>query len=238
MKLFCFPYAGGSSLIYKEWQGYMGDGIDVRPYELAGRGRRVREASYNSLKDAAERILNEIGGILYSEPYCFFGHSMGAMIVLKLLEEIREGSFPQPEHVFFSGACPPHLNNRSDYHLLPDREFIDVLKFYGGTPSEFFENQELLDFFLPILRNDFKLACYRRKELLKPFNTDITILYGQDEVNFTYTDASEWKKYTSGNYFIHKVKGSHFFINESPEAVLGIVKSTITSMVCHESDKN
>lgn len=236
MKLFCFPYAGGSSLIYKEWQDYLGDGIKVLPYELAGRGRRIRETSYSSLKDAAERILADIGGSLYIEPYCLFGHSMGAMIVLKLLEEIRTKACPLPEHVFLSGACPPHINNRSDYHLLPDREFIDVLKFYGGTPSEFFENQELLDFFLPILRNDFKLACYKRKELLKPFNTDFTVLYGQDEVNFTYTDASEWEKYSIAKCFIHKVKGSHFFINESPKAVLDIVKSTIASMVVHESD--
>lgn len=235
MKLFCFPYAGGSALIYKEWQSYLGEDFTVRPFEMAGRGRRIREYCYNSLEEAVESILTELIAEFYSGSYCLFGHSMGAMIVARLLEVITERGLPKPEHVFFSGSQPPHLKDKSmNFHELPDDKFIELLRSYGGTPDEFFINKELLDFFLPLLRNDFSLANTKKESVINPCNVDISVLYGDKESDLNVEDLNEWKKYTTGKFSLHKVLGSHFFINENPGDVVNIIKKSLVNMVSND----
>ncbi len=232
MNLFCFPYAGGSSRIYKEWNSSLSGDINVIAYEMAGRAARMAEDSYKSQEDAVERILSEISSDL-SDPYCFFGHSMGSTIVYLLLKEIKKRGLPEPEHVFLSGGKAPHLKSQNDrMHLLPEDSFIELLKSYGGTPSEFFENRELLDFFLPKLRNDFMLAVLGFEEIpeVAPLDIDFSILYGENE-DLSEEQSLEWQKYTTGKCTVHNVSGTRFFIDEHPEEVIKIVDRTISSLI-------
>lgn len=231
MKLFCFPYAGGSTIGYKDWQRIIGKGIKVRPFEIAGRGSKIVEPFYETIDEAIDKILEEINSEFYSEPYCFFGHSMGANIVINLLKVVIDRRLPLPKHVFLSGSKPPHLYDvdKKEY-LLPENEFIDVIKSYGGTPDEFFNDRELLDFFLPMLRSDFKLAESTISDVVKDqiYDIDFTVLYGDSENDLTYDEAYEWSKYTRKNFNIHCIRGTHFFINENPDDVLQIVKNTLS----------
>jgi len=43
INLFCFPYAGGSVSVFNRWRLYLPPSIELKPVELAGRGRRMRE---------------------------------------------------------------------------------------------------------------------------------------------------------------------------------------------------
>ena len=40
MKIFCLPYAGGSSSVFAKWKTYMSRDIEIVAPELAGRGTR------------------------------------------------------------------------------------------------------------------------------------------------------------------------------------------------------
>lgn len=40
-KLFCFPFAGGSSIVFRKWQEKFPKEIEVIAVELPGRGRRL-----------------------------------------------------------------------------------------------------------------------------------------------------------------------------------------------------
>ncbi len=55
----------------------------------------------------------------------------------------------------------------------------------GGTPEELSNNKELLDIFIPIIRNDFKILenyNYEKKE--DKIECDVSILNGkQDSIN-------------------------------------------------------
>lgn len=234
MDLFCFPYAGGSALIYKDWQTYLGKSVVVKPFELAGRGRRVIESNYDSLDEAVEDILESLEHEFQKGSYSLFGHSMGSIIVFRLLHVIRLKKLPRPKHVFLSGSKPPHLKVKSkNDHLLPHDEFIDVLKEYGGTPDEFFENKELMDFFLPRLRDDFRLATSEilNETTKEPLDVNITVLLGDSEDDYSQDDAAEWSIYTNKKCIIHTIPGTHFFINENPHDVISLVKKTIAPMV-------
>ena len=43
MKIFCFPYAGGSSSVFAKWRSYMPRDIEIVAPELAGRGARFKD---------------------------------------------------------------------------------------------------------------------------------------------------------------------------------------------------
>lgn len=229
MKLFCFPYAGGNASIYKRWKYLIGPQIIVRPIELAGRGKRTCENPYGSFEELVDDVLCIIEKEIAEEEYVFFGHSMGAKIAFELAQKISENGLPVPGHIFFSGRGAPGIldTNPVEYHKLSDTDFIEAVVKIGGTEKEFCEHQELVDFFLPILRNDFKLAETEseRKEI-KPLLCDITVFVGKDE-DLTPGQIDGWKHCTSGLCSIHYFKGGHFFINEFTEEIVEKIKNVI-----------
>ena len=65
IKLFCFPYGGGSAAVYYDWKQYLNENIELYAVELAARGRRIHEPNYNSVDDAVDA--NELFTILMGE---------------------------------------------------------------------------------------------------------------------------------------------------------------------------
>lgn len=230
MKLFCFPYAGGSSIVFNNWKSYLRYDVELRAIELAGRGKRINEAHYIDLNDA----INDLFSLIISEikegdSYAFFGHSMGAKIVYELTQRIIAKKFPGPKHIFFSGRGAPNALRLEEkaYHKLPDEEFKKEILKLGGTPKEFFEHPELVDVFLPLLKNDFRLAHEEAPIIeINPFPCDITVFIGKDE-DLTPEQVVGWKNNTSGICTIHYFKGGHFFINEKTEEVIQRINSTL-----------
>ena len=49
MKIFCLPYAGGSSSVFAKWKTYMSRDIEIVAPELAGRGTRFNDEKYVSI---------------------------------------------------------------------------------------------------------------------------------------------------------------------------------------------
>jgi surfactin synthase thioesterase subunit len=230
MKLFCFPYAGGSSTIFNNWKNYIGNDIEIRAIELAGRGKRIHEAHYNDFNEVIDDVFSLIiDEIKDNGDYAFFGHSMGGKIAYELTQEILSKGLNCPKHIFFSGRGAPYVlgKDEKEYHKLPDEEFKQEIFNLGGTPKEFFDHPELLEVFLPMLKSDFKLATrdILNKEII-PLPFDITVFLGKDE-ELTPEQIDSWKKYTSENCTINYFNGGHFFINEKVEEVVGKINNTI-----------
>jgi surfactin synthase thioesterase subunit len=229
-RLFCVPYAGGSATIYKKWKPYLADSIELIPIELAGRGARMMDPLYSEVKDAVADIF-EIIKHKIDTPYAFFGHSMGALLVYELTRTIRENGLREPEHLFFSGRGVPNIRPIKDknYHLLDDEEFKGRLLELGGTPKEFFEHPELMEVFLPLLRNDFRLASvsYEDREVV-PFQCDITVLVGKDE-EISASRLVHWKDHTTGQCTIEMFNGGHFFIHDEFQQVSSIINTKLVT---------
>lgn len=229
MKLFCFPYAGGSSAVFNQWKNYIDPDIEIRAVELAGRGKRIHEAHYNDFNKVIDDVYSLIADEIISNDYVFFGHSMGAKIAYELSQLLLDKGLKGPEHIFFSGRGAPYIQGKDDkeYHKLPDDEFKEEVLKLGGTPREFFEHPELSELFLPLLKNDFKLAardiCIKE---VKPLVSDITVFLGKEE-ELTSEQIDGWKNYTSGNCTIHYFNGGHFFINEKVEEVVQKINKTV-----------
>lgn len=232
MKLFCFPYAGGSSAIFNKWKSFINEDIEIVAVELAGRGKRIQETHYGNFKEVVEDVFSIIKNDIECYDYSFFGHSMGAKIAYELAQKILRNGIKGPEHIFFSGRGAPYVpgKDEKEYHKLPDEEFKKEILNLGGTPKEFFEHPELLEVFLPLLKNDFKLATREIAGVeINPLPCDITVLLGNDE-ELLPKQVDNWKKHTNKNCSIHFYNGDHFFINEKVEDIVSKINNTLQSI--------
>ncbi len=89
-------------------------------------------------------------------PYALWGHSMGGKIAYELEKRLEAAGYTA-KCLFISGSRVPSIPEPNPIYHLPDEEFKRELGRFEGTPKEILENQELLDFFLPMLRADFTM---------------------------------------------------------------------------------
>lgn len=229
MILFCLPYAGGSELIYYKWKNYLDSSIKLYPLELKGRGKRLYEDFYKNIEEAVDDIFNNIKDIIIDNDYAIYGHSLGSLLAYELYYKIYKMGLRQPKHIFFSGSVAPNVinkNNNKIYNLSKD-DFIKKMKDLGGTPDRLLNNNKLLNIFLPIFRNDFKiLETYEYKQRKCKIKCGITILNGKQD-SFNMGEKLNWEDLACGNFEIYNLEGDHFFINSNFENIIKIINNTI-----------
>lgn len=237
VKLFCFPYAGGSAVVYNNWQDHLDGVARVYPVELAGRGTRIPEPFYGSMDEAADDVIERIKYDLSDAPYAFFGHSMGGAVAYKVAQKLRKKMYPQPLHIFFSGRGAPHIirKDKEPYHTLPEDEFREKVLELGGTPEEFFQHPELMEVLLPLLRTDFKISWlfnHRFGEVKRPLDCDITVLIGKDD-DLNPEQIEGWKIHAGKKFKLHYFNGGHFYLNDprEREKMFAVLTHTLSGLV-------
>ena len=224
IRLFCFPYAGGSSLIFRTWEKALGPAIAVCPVHLPGRERRLTEKPYTSALSLVEAVAEAIIPQL-DLPFAFFGHSMGALISFELTRHLRRLNKPSPEHLFLSGRAAPHrLEFREPVtYNLPAKEFAEELRRLNGTPREVLEHQELMDLMIPLLRADFEICeTYDYKKELA-LDCPITAFGGLNDPVVTGEMIAAWKEQTTGSFRLCMMPGDHFFVHSAQKQILSVL---------------
>lgn len=212
LRLFCFPYAGGSTVTYLKWQESLPPDIEVCPVQLAGRGSRLRETPFH---DYAALIPALVQGLTpyFDKPCAFFGHSMGAIISFELARYLQKVNGFEVTHLFVSGRRAPQLPNIDPYTFnLPEAQFVEELRRLNGTPKAVLGHSELMRVMLPVLRADFELIETYSYVPGSPLTCPITVFGGVDDE--IAVDALEpWCEQTAGPFALHMLPGDHFFVN-------------------------
>lgn len=195
------------------------------PVELSGRGWRISEPFYSEMEELTADLLTQLRPLIEQQPYAFFGHSMGGLIVYTLTKAIKDAGLPMPHHLFVSGIGAPHVlrPDKVKYHTLSTPDFIKAVVELGETPPDLFENEELLDFFLPLLRSDFKIAETEIQQAdILSLDVPLSIFTG-DQDDLTSEQISGWKYYTNKSFEIETFSGGHFFINDHVQSLLQFI---------------
>jgi medium-chain acyl-[acyl-carrier-protein] hydrolase len=236
INLFCFHYAGGSATVFSSWRKHIHPQIKLIPVETAGRGMRMNERLYADIDEATEDVFALVlKYINNNEPYAFFGHSMGSLLCYKLVQKLARLNLELPQHIFFSGRGAPHIErpDKVKYHLLNAKEFEQEVLKLGGTPPEFFEHKELMNLFLPILKNDFKIieTSIINKEIV-PMEVDISVFIGEDD-DLTAEQRDGWKLHTNRLCTEYYFKGGHFFLHQQTEKIVKIINDILIEENCY-----
>ena len=124
----------------------------------------------------------------------------------------------------------PHIPDASEIslHLLDHEEFKDELINLGGTPPEFFDHPELAELFLPLLRNDFKMAeSFEFHGEVCRYDGNVTVFLGKDD-EATAEQYHGWKDYTSKLCNIIYFNGGHLFLHDEMENIAQFINQTLS----------
>lgn len=220
LRLFCFPYAGGSTYIYDRWSDFIPDTIEICPIELPGRRKRFTEYPYQNLDSL---LLNLSAALLpyLDKPFIFFGHSMGGLISFELTRLLRQKYNVSPVHLFISACRATQLpKSKPDIHHLSDRAFTNEIIRLGGTPEAILNDKEMMDLILPTLKADFKVIETHVYHDQTPLNVPLTVFGGDGDTEVTLEELAAWQEQTTADFKLKMFSGGHFFIESERSHIL------------------
>jgi medium-chain acyl-[acyl-carrier-protein] hydrolase len=231
LRLFCFPYAGGSAHFYRDWQRHLSNRVGLSLAHLPGRGTRISEPSFREHKHLVNALADAIAPHL-PPVFAFWGHSMGAMVSFELARELRRRGVHFPVALFVSGRSAPQLPDLDPHTFdLPKQEFIAELRRLKGTPAEVLESAELTDLLLPTIRADFELIQRYEYESEPPLSCAIRAYGGLQDTEVPVAGLKAWQQQTTGTFKVRMFPGDHFYVHTSTDLVDALRRDLLDLML-------
>jgi surfactin synthase thioesterase subunit len=218
------PFAGGNRYSYRQISEKLDADFDVVTLDFPGHGSRTNESLLTDSRLLTMDLYALIQDRLH-QPYCLFGHSMGGLLVWLLAILIRERKQPMPMHIVIGGAVAPSAPSRAlrKTHLLDPQSFREKLNELGGTMAQVLDNNDLYDYYEPILRADFKAYENYSYESAKPLDIPVTIVNGTNE-DIDEQEVRMWQNEFERTPEFVRLAGSHFFLFENPISFVNILR--------------
>lgn len=229
LRLYCFPYAGGSSLFFHDWHKALPSDIEIVAIDPPGRRGRILEKPFDNvglLLDALEpAILPRLQG-----PFSFFGHSTGSLVAFELARRLRKRGASQPSHLLLAGCGAPHLPlRREPFRDLSDDQFVEVLRRFGGTPEAVLNQRELMELMLPLLRADFQLLETWPHVPEPPLDIPMFVYGGLDDSFTPREDLDGWAQHTTAGLHVEVFEGGHFFVTSQRDRLMPLLAQALAS---------
>ncbi|MBV9656386.1 MAG: SDR family NAD(P)-dependent oxidoreductase, partial [Acetobacteraceae bacterium] len=233
LRLFCFPFAGGGSAIFRSWGDTIGAAIEVIAVEPPGRLGRVGEPPVNDMAAFVAGVTGEIQHYL-DRPFAFYGHCLGGLTLWEVARDLRRRGAPLPLHMFVSGArSPDHtgdegafeerlmsdLTGQTGFRLdvppfqQPDDVFAEIIRRFNIAASEqMLADREFRDLMLPTIRAEFQMASNYRFTPEPAGDIPITCFAAKGDPYVTRRQALDWGRFTNQRFQLFVREGAHFAI--------------------------
>jgi surfactin synthase thioesterase subunit len=224
--LFMLPFGGGNETSYQKFEQYLDKKITIINGEAPGKGRRIKEPLLKNMYLIADAYFDQFKDKINS-PYAIYGHSMGAYIGHLLIQRMADENLPLPEHFFVTSKIAPSRNYNKKRSIYTNEQFVRHLKDLKGMPDAILDNEELLNIFLPIIRNDFDALDLYKYKARPPYAVDLTMICGTHE-DVPDDQLTDWKKETSGTFVFERWEGHHFWIFDHLPALCNRINQVLT----------
>jgi medium-chain acyl-[acyl-carrier-protein] hydrolase len=225
VRLLCCSHAGGGASSFRRWPAALAPDIEAVSLQPPGRENRVRERPLSRVQDIVAEAVPAIQPILGGSQLALFGHSMGGLVAFELARALRDSS--PIAHLFVSACGSPRVPRPSPpRHLLPDADFIGELRALGGTPEEVLRD-DVLRFFLPVLRADFAANDTYAYHPGRPLTCPITVFGGETDCSVTVPQLRAWALETSAPFELRMLAGDHFFIEPHMSVLTNAIANSL-----------
>lgn len=232
LRLFCFPYAGGSSLTFRTWASSLPKNVEICPVELPGRGTQMKLNPFTQM----EPLVNAIAPIILlylDKPFAFFGHSMGGLLSFELARHLRKEYGKKPFHLFVSASRAPQIPSpKPPIHALSETEFKQELRRLNGTHASVLENTELMQLLTPILRADFAVLETYVYTQEPPLECPITAFGGLEDQEVNLQELEGWRSLSKNSFQLEMFSGDHFFIHSARSLLLENLAKHLKAPTC------
>lgn len=155
-----------------------------------------------------------------------FGYSLGTSVCLELARWLERVRAPAPKGLLLAAGAPPSPQRSRLLYALPEAEFIDALRRFGGTPPEVLAHREFTDLLLPVLRADFEMAETYAPAALPVLSVPMAVWAGAEDSSLSPAALERWRDFSTGDFSLRMVPGGHFFLNSPDGRLLREVEGT------------
>ncbi len=244
LRLFCFPFAGGGSAVYRNWAQFIDPTIEVVAIEPPGRLGRITETPIADMNEFVEQLVSEMAELL-DRPFAFFGHCLGALSMYETARRLIHTTMFRPDHLFASGARPPDLTTdqgpfeeRVMHDLLklaefriglpayaqPDDVFAELIRHFNIQATEqLLSNRELRQLMLPVIRAEFQMATNYQFVREPPWEIPITCFAAKGDPYVSRKHALGWGRFTDSRLQVHIREGAHFAVVDDMAFIHGVI---------------
>jgi len=219
-RLFCFPFAGGSSWNFRQLASQLRGRMDVIPVDLPGRGRRRGESCIDTWPELETMLAVELRPQL-RESCAFLGYSFGALVALNVMHRLAADDTPSASLPTALVACalrgPSAIEHPQLLHRMDDHAMFEALRDLGGIPDELLASSELVKLSAPSMRADLRLFETHEPGHV-PLDVPIHAYYGQHDASVGGAFAS-WREETSAPFRSRAFDGGHMFIHQHVAAL-------------------
>ncbi|MDJ0383711.1 alpha/beta fold hydrolase [Streptomyces sp. G-G2] len=217
LRLVCFPHAGGGASFFRGWSRHLDPSVEVLAVQYPGRESRFTEPLVPTMAPLADGVSKE----LLAEPpvrTALFGHSMGAMVAYETLLRLEAEGATHVARLCASGRAldaPPVGASE-----ITDSELIASVKALGGPNAQVWDDPDLCEILLPIIRNDYRLIDdYQRVPDAPLLRAEVLALSGDADPRITPDRAALWATATKGPFSSEVFEGAHFYLTAHAERV-------------------
>lgn len=227
MRLFCFPFGGGGASIFHNWSAAMGENIEVRALQLPGRETRFREPREKDIDSIISNIVAALAAF-QDKPFAFFGYSLGSLFAFEVCRILQKQGDEMPLRLFLAALSAPQLPPpHPPISALDDKEFVEKVEYYYQPEGEAWNNIELRDFLLPVLKADIALYESHVYQDEAPLSCPIDIFAGEQDRATPIAEMHHWSEQTSSEMKLHVFSGGHFFI----DSALSEIQSRVSNLL-------
>jgi acyl transferase domain-containing protein/surfactin synthase thioesterase subunit/acyl carrier protein len=241
VRLFCFPFAGGGSAVYRLWNDRIGPSIEVIAVEPPGRLARIDQVPVKDVHVLAAQAAEAMTPLL-DKPFALFGHCLGGLTMYETARQLQRTAEKLPIHMFVSGSRPPNLIDQVGpferllqdrllrsrlydpflpIHEQPEEVFVDVIRsFRIDSTEQMLKSPELRALVLPVVRAEFEMASKYRYRREAPWNFPITCFKGEDDLYVTRADILSWSRFTTSSFQVHIRQGEHFLLVDDCDFIM------------------
>jgi acyl transferase domain-containing protein/surfactin synthase thioesterase subunit/acyl carrier protein len=251
LRLFCFPFAGGGSAVYRSWVQSVDPSIELIAIEPPGRLSRIDEQPISDIDEFVDKLVSEMHNML-DRPFAFFGHCLGGLTMYETARRLIHSTQFRPCHLFASGARPPDriadedsfearltddLMNLVEFRInlplfaQPDDVFAKVIRHFNIRATEqLLEDPELRQLMLPVIRAEFKMASDYEFVSEQPWEIPITCFAARGDPYVSRRHALGWGRFTNSRLQVHIREGAHFAVVDDAAFIHGIINQELLAL--------
>jgi len=219
VNLICFASAGSGPSVFRQWSAKFEGRADVWAASYPGRDTLSASSPASTIDELVSYYVKDLS-VFPSGGFILYGHSFGALVAYEVALKLQ-GLGRVPAAVCIGARRAPNMKARSldlgrglKSGSISDKDLVEDLTKAGGMPEVLLQNSELLEYYLPHIRNDLILNESANREQVKKVLSPIFGFYSASDLIVLPEEVSGWGSYTDELFVPISVSGGHFFLKD------------------------